>query len=333
VGPGRYNANGREVHWKTPVTVRARGGGVTVAGVRFGPALVLIPRPAGGVVVGGRFYRGRMEFSNRRGALLGVNVLPMKEYLRGALTREMSPSWPIEALKAQAVAGRTYALKNRGRHQDDGFDLCDGTHCQVYGGRAAEHPATNAAVAATEGLVLAGRDQRPINAVFHSCCGGRTEGEGDVWPGGESSSLHPVRCSSCRECPSFRWKGTLDNTRLSRRLAEAGHGVGLVRNLRVRALTRSGRVLSVKVFGARGEREVPANAFRLAAGPQTVKSLWWTAFSRRGNTWTFYGKGWGHGVGMCQWGASGLAKQGRNYKQILSTYYGSARLADESAVP
>jgi len=151
---------------------------------------------SGLVVYGGKPYRGRIEvFANTRGTLTVVNVVGLEDYVRGVVANELSPGgWPaIEALKAQAVAARTYAVSNAGRFRSQGFDLLPTTRSQVYGGRSTEHPLTDRAVAETRGLV-ATHAGRPINALYTSTCGGRTENAEDIF-GGE-----PVPYLRAREC-------------------------------------------------------------------------------------------------------------------------------------
>jgi len=119
-------------------------------------------------------YRGDLIISSSVGGIQVVNELGLEDYLLGVVPQEMSPSWPLEALKAQAVAARTFTLKNMNKHHVDGFDLCDTSHCQVYGGVAAEHEATSIAVGDTAGLVLK-YDGDLIDAYYHASSGGRTE--------------------------------------------------------------------------------------------------------------------------------------------------------------
>jgi stage II sporulation protein D len=143
-------------------------------------------------------YRGRLEvFPNARGTLTVVNVVPLEEYLRGVVPNELSPGgWPeLEALKAQAVAARTYAVSNSGRFAAEGFDLLPTTRSQVYGGRATEHPLSDRAVSETRGLV-ATYAGRPINALYTSTCGGRTENAEEIFGGERVPYLRARECAA-----------------------------------------------------------------------------------------------------------------------------------------
>ena len=142
-------------------------------------------------------YRGRLEvFANTRGSLTVVNVVPLEEYVRGVVPNELSPGgWPeIEALKAQAVAARTYAVSNLGRFDSEGYDLTPDTRSQVYGGRSTEHPLTDRAVFETRGRV-ATYEGRPINALYTSTCGGRTEDAENIFGGDAPAYLRGRECA------------------------------------------------------------------------------------------------------------------------------------------
>ena len=153
----------------------------------FDPAaqrLVFVAPAGQHLTAGGRPYRGVLEaFLSRGGEVVLVNELNLEDYLRGVVPEELGPAaWPeIEALKAQAVAARTYALGNRGQYAEEGYDLCDTPRCQVYGGMGSEHPLSDRAVRETAGEFLAYGD-RPINALYTSTCGGHTEDASVVFP-------------------------------------------------------------------------------------------------------------------------------------------------------
>ncbi|HZT57925.1 MAG TPA: SpoIID/LytB domain-containing protein [Pyrinomonadaceae bacterium] len=164
-------------------------------------------------------YRGRIEvFANTRGTLTVVNVLPLEDYVRGVVPNELSPGgWPqLEALKAQAVAARTYAVSNLGRFSADGFDLTPDTRSQVYGGRSTEHPLTDRAVLETRGRVATYKGV-PINALYTSTCGGRTEDAENIFGGSpvpylrgrecaieEGEHFQPFNVRTTRELPSIK---------------------------------------------------------------------------------------------------------------------------------
>jgi stage II sporulation protein D len=189
------------------------------------------------VSFGGKAYRGRIEvFADVRGTLTVVNVVGLEDYLRGVVPKELSPgAWPeLEALKAQAIAARTYAVRNAGAFRSQGFDLLPTTRSQVYGGRTAEHALTDRAVAETHGLVAI-HAGRPINALYTSTCGGRTENAEEIFGGEPVPYLRARECSieharhaqppalrTSRELPSVRAEGHAESVRDAALLAVYG---------------------------------------------------------------------------------------------------------------
>ncbi len=326
LGPGRYlvqsDGGSHRLSWAQKAAVTAGAGGIQIGSRAFGRRTILEPLdPEESVVINGRPYRGRVEVLwGGAGRLTVVNVLDVDDYVQGILVHEANPDWPAEALKAQAVISRTYALRNRGRHGQDGYDLCAEPHCQVYGGRSSERDVTNRIVRETRGEAVLYQDE-PITAVFHSCCGGHTEDADSVWQGGGQPYLKAVRCRWCRDAPRFFWKADVKPEDVSRRLKAAGHDVGEVRSLRILSRSRSGRAYEVRVSGSRGTVELRGNPFRNILDGRAVRSTFWTAASQSRAAWRFVGKGWGHGVGLCQWGAKGMADRGKSHKDILRFYY------------
>ncbi len=347
LGSGTYvvkdppTAKGRRYSWDRSVPVAAGAKGLSVGDKTFGKRLLLEPGDGRAViVVGGKKYRGRIEFwYDGPGSFSVINVVAIEDYIKGILTHEMSPAWPLEALRAQAVISRSYVLSNRGRHGQDGFDVCADIHCQVYGGQGAERPLTNRAVEDTYQEILVA-EGKPLTAVFHSCCGGRTEEPQNVWEGSRTPGLRSVRCKWCRESPHHRWEASVGADALSQALKRDGNDIGMIKKFRVLSRSKSGRAYEVELMGDRGRVSMKASVFRLMAGSRLLKSTMWTGVSQKMQTvkdpqtgrkvkklvLRFYGQGWGHGVGLCQWGAKGLADRGDSYKEILDRYYPEARL-------
>jgi stage II sporulation protein D len=215
-----------------------------------------------------------------------------------------------------------------GKHGDKGFDLCSDVDCQVYGGMTKEHPKTNAAVDDTRGEILV-YDGKPIGAFFYAVCGGSTERIKAVWGNDDQPYLPQKKCPYCRENPRYTWKLTVHDDDILKALLKAGLVKGdRLLNVSVKRKSRSARVEFVSVKTNEGTFEMRGNAFRIAMNPEKIRSTLWTYFRRRdGNIYEFEGKGWGHGVGLCQWGAKGQAEHGRTYRQILSYYYPGADIA------
>lgn len=285
-----------------------------------------------------RAYRGEIIVERSPGArtVRVINELGLEDYLRGVIPAEMPATWPAEALMAQAVAARTYAVhairKSRSRlsRSKSAFDLNATMLDQVYLGFLAETEATDSAVRATMGRLLE-FESSPILAYFHSTCGGVTEIPGNVWGSepkraGEYVYRH-VEDSWCTASPYHDWRTEVSPRDLRLRLAP---GVALREILSVRpdSVNASGRVQSFTVEGTlRTHREstesIAGQAFRMLLGPSRVRSLR-LGVEQTGDTWVFTGSGWGHGVGLCQWGARGLAEAGYDYREILEHYYPGA---------
>lgn len=154
------------------------------------------------LAVNGRLYRGAIRTDLHGYAMTVVNIARTEDYLQGVVPQEMPSAWPRSAIEAQAVAARTFALANRGRHSAEGFDLCATTHCQSYGGVAAEETGSNAAIAATYGDVLTYRGKL-IDAVFHTDSGGWTDSSKAVW-GTDIPYLQPAKERATKTQPWTR---------------------------------------------------------------------------------------------------------------------------------
>lgn len=285
------------------------------------------PGRTGLVFAAGHWYRGALEIRARGRALTVVNEVGLEPYLYGVVPAEMSPRWPLEALKAQAVAARTYALAKLGQFQSRGFDLRPNTENQVYSGASVETVASNAAVDGTHGQVLT-HGGRVIAAYFHSCSGGFTDSGAAIW-GEPRPYLQPVPDYD-QASPRYSWQKQISRAGLREGLARQGVQVGDPVRVDVLERSYSGRVLKVRVTGTSGHRDVSGGAIRTAAGLySTLYSVAPDSFDPRGipSRFLFAGRGHGHGLGMSQWGARTLASNGYTHLQILAHYYPSAQLS------
>lgn len=287
----------------------------------------------GGTVfgIGPRTYAGTLRVRNPHGNVLEVvNEVPLETYLPGVVGGEMPPSWEMAALKAQAVAARTYAASRMraawGR--DAPFDLYDDTRSQVYAGTPPARYASRLAeaVGKTEGEVLV-HEGALLTAFFHSTCGGHTEDAARVFRSHDRPPLRGVPCDTCLESPLHRWEVKIPVGDLESRL-----GVKGVKTILPRDRGPSGRCGAVRVEGEAGEAILSGKDFRWKLGVNRLRS---TAFeaTREGDAFLFRGRGFGHGVGLCQWGARGLARKGKDYLQILEHYYPGALLLQVAALP
>ena len=306
----------------------ARYGQMTVAAQR----LVAEPAGAGFVQVGAspnalRPYRGHLEWVEREGKLLTINWVRLDDYLKATLPREMPPNFHIDALKAQAVAARSFTMRRLNRYRQWGYDLCDHTPCQVYGGVNAEHPNTNLAVEATEGEVLI-HGGRILEAVYTGNCGGHTAPIEVAMTG--TQPLAPMRGVPdtdadgkpfCSLAPNFAWELTLTREDLEQRFPQAGR----IREVAVAQRTAGGHVQQVRLRGDRATLTLTGAEFRTAIGVGRIRSLMFEVQPQQ-DGWRIAGRGSGHGAGMCQWGAQGRALAGQTYRQILGAYYPDATL-------
>jgi stage II sporulation protein D len=262
-----------------------------------------------------------------------VNEVGLEDYLRGVVPAEM-PSWfEMEALKAQAIAARTYAGRGMGRHAAEGFNLCDGVCCQVYGGAAGETGKTDDAVAATKGAILT-YDGRPIVAMYHSDCGGITESatnvglrDGIPYLASAPDSPESGGPEFCANGHAHRWTAAIPADGIARALRRQGEGVGVVRKVTVLSRDETGRVGRLHIDGAAGSATVAATSFRMACGSTRLKSTNFTV-TKSGRAFVFRGIGYGHGLGMCQYGANGRASapHSQSCEEILAHYYPGTQL-------
>ena len=333
------------------------------------------------ITVEGSKYRDYITFKEIKNQLGLINYVDLENYLYGVIPAEMPASWEKEALKAQAVAARTYTIKNINKHSGDGYNLCDQTHCQVYGGMNAEKAATNQALNETKGIV-ATYNGKPIDALYHSNSGGYTANAGDVWSN-NIPYLVAVKDDYSLNQPSGTWEKTYTSDEISKYF-----NVGKVIDVKVLDRTSpDGRADNIKIIGTNGEETISGSAFRTRLGVGVIPSTMFevtrigesvdkgsvsvisannpsiesidlnSSYVIDGNgniysakdansvitkdgiariehnnsspneiTFVFHGKGYGHGVGMSQWGAQGMAQQGKNYEQILKHYYTGIRI-------
>jgi stage II sporulation protein D len=262
--------------------------------------------------VKGFALRGTVDIKATPGGLLVVNAIPLEDYLAAVLGGEMPPAFPEEALKAQAVAARTYAIQRKLDAYGKPYHLGATVLSQVYGGAGREDPRTRAAVEATRGMVLT-YDLAPIEAYFHASCGGRTE-SGRQALGRDLPYLQSVDCP-CGHDPKTFWSLSVPDRTIEKdfHLDPAA--------LRVSLRSRTGRALALEDH----ERHLDAVTFRRVLGYDQVRSLEFS-LTRQGAATRLTGKGFGHGAGLCQYGAKMLAEDGWDYTRILAHYYPGTEL-------
>lgn len=358
----------------------------------------------------GRRYRGTFRIISSGSGITLVNVLDLEEYLRGVLKMEINPSWPMEAVKTQAIVSRTYALRSiRQNNGKNGYDLRDSVLSQVYRGINAEDKRADQAISATRGIVVLHGGALAFTP-FHSDSGGATADVAAVW-GGNMPYLRGVNEPYPPSSPNALWEAHLSSAQVEDALRQAGADVGPLREIRIGETDAFGRANTLVAVGARGSKAVKSHAFRMAAGSSVIKSTSFSIVSRGGgasgsmplplpsrpsspaagggkdvptsNTpmsaseerqltalteqgvfnseelmdmllnpekrkgylvralrtrkpetpsrpsvpqspsggFVFRGKGWGHGVGLSQWGAKTLAEKGWDHKKIIRFYF------------
>lgn len=332
------------------------------------------------ISIDGSDYRGSLNFIKDSDAIAVINMVDIDQYLYGVVSREMSDTWPIEALKAQAVCSRNYALKNLNKHEAYGFDLCANTHCQMYTGITREAESIYTAVDETQGMVLT-YDGEVCECYYSSSMGDTTEDVQYVW-GNEVPYLTSVDNSyeDTENIPNGTWTTEISAEEASTMMRNKGYDVGLVEKIEALEYSPNGRVTKLRVTGNTAIKTVEREQCRLLFGTVT-KSQYFTVtgsaeaaavqyicvtdgqnlirqrvdrlellasagrseFSgetlyvgdgkvqasytdsdsenQASTSFIFSGQGWGHGVGMSQYGAKGMANAGYDYAEILTHYF------------
>ncbi len=311
-----------DLSWKDYFLVSVSRDGIKVNNQLIGDQVRFIPKESDGLIrVEGRRYRDTILVKkNKSGNMDVINELGIEGYLYGVMAREVSPQWNMEALKCQAIVSRTFVLKNLKKYGSKGFDLTATITSQVYGGVNSENPRSNYAVDITRGQVLTYRGEL-IKVFFHSNSGGYTEDIRDVWGGSENPPYLPSKVSKfSKGQPHYKWGVTLSKERIASALRKAGYRVGRIKKMRVMGRNKSGRTTYLAVYHDQGMLRIMGSKFRMALGPNLIKSTL-MGFKNSNDKIYFYGRGWGHGVGMCQWGAKKMADRGYSYRKILNFYF------------
>lgn len=323
------------------------------------------------ISVDGKRYRGDIIIKRFPGSdMTVINYLSLEKYLYGVLPKEMSGDWPMEALKAQAVAARSYAISTIHKHEDIGFNLCATTNCQVYGGYDAEKPRSNMAVDETLGEVLT-YDGKVVTPFYHSSSGGHTEDSENVWSI-ELPYIRGVKDDFSLEAPNSSWTKSYTVSEIKNILNTAGLNIGDIKSVYSEGRTDSGRILSLKISDGSHEIDLAKGKTRSIFGPTVIKSMnfyintdvdyfiksadldkitrksmgsivilsadksvkttadktyrvydgdEYITSSGVPTKYIFNGTGYGHGLGMSQWGAKKMAELGYSYEDILKHYY------------
>ncbi len=312
----------------------------------------------------GKLYRGDIRFIVRNGGIIIINLLQMDDYLYGVVGREMSESFPIEALKAQAVAARNYTLISMGRHSDEGYDLCNGVHCQAYGAVEREGEKIRQAVDETSGKVLLYKGDI-VQCYYYSSNGGYTENSENVWYAtlGYLKGKEDIYEDGSR-IPDYEWKVSFSAQEMKNTLASRGIDIGEIKDIKIKKLSDNFHAIEVEIIGTEGKKSYYKDNIR-AAFPASLKSTLFTIEKEGGESkvkvmtgnglkniaspggkvlsangmvqlkksggeikFSINGKGSGHGVGMSQYGAMFMAEEGYSYEDILEFYFTDTEIKD-----
>lgn len=273
--------------------------------------------------------RGPLEIQNGPSGLAVINQIDLETYVAGVVSGEVSPKWPLEALKAQAVAARTYVLYKQVENQQEPFDVFASVLDQVYHGHAVRSESVLRAVAETKGHVVT-YDRRPIYAAYSSTAAGPTEDALYVWAL-NLPYLKGVNCPFDEQAPRYDWRTSFTFDFLEQQLRKEGYAVGTVATLTPYTFTPSGRVDRVRLLHSQGEIILRGQDLRRIVGYSKIFS---TNFSieSMGAEVVVVGHGAGHAVGMCQWGMREMAELGYDYQSILRHYYPGTTLLPISRV-
>jgi stage II sporulation protein D len=315
-------------------------------GLANGTLRIVADVDPGEIVIDGARYPGTIEARRSpKGGLNVVNVLDVETYLRGVVPLEIGHAGDyLEAAKAQAVAARTYTAGHMGQYPDEGFDLEAGVQDQVYGSIDRRHADADRAVEETRGLILV-HDGKPIRANYSSTCGGKSasleEGFGAQGvPYLKSRNDEVDGKIACRTSKYFRWEETWTGEQLAGVLSRTVPAITgkpwagkSIREIKIVERGASGRAVRLRIRTDKATYEVERGAIRRVLLTPAGGPLWSTAFElkvkmsgEKVKRLTAKGQGWGHGVGMCQWGAMQLSRDGHGFRDILKHYYPGARL-------
>jgi len=261
-------------------------------------------------------YNGILQVLPTKNGVNIIETLDLENYLLGVLPYEMSHSWPLEALKAQAVAARTYTLKSIEDKKTGDFDLYSDIRSQMYKGSFTVYDTVKQAVEETKGQVLTYKGNK-FYTYYHANCGGHTDPV--PWLQDPIKPLSGNTCGYCKHAATYTWKATLNKNTVQQFLTK-NKIKGNFKKIKIGKRFSSGRAKTVVVITNKMRKEMSCNDFRIGVGSTVMKSC----FLTKTDGLKLEGRGYGHGGGMCQEGAKGMAQAGKKYKDILKRYYPGA---------
>lgn len=287
---------------------------------------IRIAVPEGSLVyLDGRSFRGTVDIIRKDNMkLMAINRVTLEDYLCGVLYNEISHRWPIEAIKSQAIAARTFALYQTRQNKLQDYDLTNDIYSQVYSGATSERWSTTRAVKLTMGKVLTYKGDI-FPTYYHATCGGKTEDAANLW----NMDIEPLKgsvCGFCKESPHYKWTKNIPLSEIGKKLSENGYKIEKIRAVEVLSRNNSGRIDKLEIKDDSGVSCIlTGKDFRRMMGPNDVRSINFEP-AIDNDKLMLSGIGWGHGVGMCQWGANGMSEHGKNVEEILKIYYPGAEI-------
>ncbi len=310
--------------YKTPkggaFKITKTDGQIIIGSLKTKKGAVIKPKAGTIFTINKNQYNGALVVLPSKKGFNVIEELDLESYLYGVLPYEMSASWHKEALKAQAVTARTYTLKNIETKPNADFDLYSDVRSQMYKGSVKIYDNVKEAVDATRGLVLK-YDDKLFYTYYHANCGGHTDPM--PWVKDNPKPLKGVKCGYDKDSRSYNWQYTVPLAAINNYL-KAQKIPGKFKSIKRGKKASSGRSISLLITTSKGKYYTACNSFRLSVGSTKFKSCFITDISGQ----KFTGRGYGHGAGMCQDGAHGMAKAGKNYKEILKHYYPSSKLTE-----
>ena len=336
--------SGQRVIETAPLTIQPSGRGLSVNGRQLAFQKLVAKAKRGGLTLSLRgsrsgrsrgsktkewSLRGKVELQRQGSKVLVVNHVDVEAYVAGVVTGEINRNWHPEALRAQAVAARTYVLYKKMMNRQQAYDVVSSVQDQVYRGQAQVNSAVKSAIQSTKGQVITYQDA-PILAAYSSTAAGPTEDAAYVWDV-DVPYLKGVECPFDDQSPRFRWRAAVSLEKLEQKFRKLDYAVGTIATITPFSRTPSGRIDQIRILHSRGELILRGQDFRRVAGYSTVYSTQFTIESM-GRELILVGKGAGHGVGLCQWGMKEMAELGYSYEAIVRYYYPGTELLPLSQV-
>jgi len=303
-----------------------KDGQIRIGKLSFGAqAIKIIPSRQDLIYINRRRYRGTFTVMKKDNNLLIVNNVNLEDYLRGVLCFEISYRWPFEAIKAHAVTSRTFALYQMDLRKGKDFDATNDIYSQVYVGKSHEKWRINRAINSTKGEVLL-YNGKNFPAFFHAACAGHTEDASQLW-NIDIPPLKGVTCEYCFGTKHYSWQKEISLADIAKKLKAVNPEISQIKNIKAVSRNNSLRVVELEITIDEGKTVLlSAKDFRQALGPNLIRSTNFYLIQDEPGIISFAGKGWGHGVGLCQWGSYNMARKGFRYREILELYYPEATI-------